>query len=259
MRRLLPFLLAFAVLGGLVALFRAAQRFEAMQAGRVLPSEDPLNNVRIQIREAVVISRAQGVPRYTVQAKEIRLRQTPNGGLENLSGADFVGIHDGILFREGKPDVFFAAQNASFDQATQRFTVSGGIQARTVRNDTLTAESLVWSEREDFVQFPQGADGVFHKQSVHAPFLLFSPRRRIVQCPQGAEGRFNGNPVRADSLFWDINAEMVNCPGTVTGVYKRITYTASGVQMNLKTREIHANKANTQLRIEGENDLEKLP
>jgi hypothetical protein len=250
MRRILPTLIALAVLAGLVALFRVAQRFDpSRQMGY---GQGPLGDVSIRFEGATIISREAGRTQWSVEADLIELKRTAYGDLENYRAADFTGIKNGVFHRGGKPEAFFSARRATFDQPTQQFTVREKIRLRSAKGDTLESEECVWSEREDFVRLPQGAKGVFSGHKLSAPFLLFSPRKRLVQCPQGAEATLDGNPVHAASMFWDIEKGQVRCPGPVSGTRGSLMYQVNDVEIDLKAHAFHANNGTARLRIEEE-------
>ena len=54
------------------------------------------------------------------------LHPLPFGGLETYRSVEFSGVRDGTLFRDGKPEVSFSASRATYEQASQRFDISGG-------------------------------------------------------------------------------------------------------------------------------------
>jgi hypothetical protein len=250
MRRLLPTIFALAVLAGLVALFRVAQRFDPSRPMGL--AKGPLGDVSIRFEGATIIAREAGKTQWSVEADLIELKRTPYGDLENYRAADFTGIKNGVFHRGGKPEAFFSAHKATFDQPTQQFTVREKIRLRSAKGDTLESEECVWSEREDFVRLPKGAKGVFSGHKLTAPYLLFAPRKREVQCPQGAEATLEGNPVRAASLFWNIEKGQVRCPGPVSGTRGALMYQVNDAQIDLKAHTFRANNGTARLRIGGE-------
>ena len=256
-RRLLPPLIAIAVIFGLIRLYRVAQRYDPSVREAMDRSAGAAGDVSIQFGDALIVNRTGGRRQWSLEAKQIDLRRPMGGGIEQLSTADFRGIKNGTLYREGKPESFFAADSARFDQSAQRFDIRGGIRFHNTKGDQVASEFLQWSERDDFVRFPQGASGKIRGNTIKTPMLLYHARKRTLDCPQGAEGIFNGYPARATKLFWDIGKEIVEFQG-VSGARKGLDhFQAESATLNLKTRDLIANKASLELRIEGETpDLE---
>jgi hypothetical protein len=254
MRRLLPTILALIVLAGLIALFRIAQRFDPSAGRGPGYREAGMGDVSVRLANTLLIAREAGRTQWQMRADRIELRRGANDDLEYYRSADFTGIRDGVLYREGRPETFFTARQATFDQPQQRFDVRGDIRLRSAKGDTIQAEECLWSERDDFVRLPQGARGVFRGQKISTPNLLYSPRRRLLECPQGADAVLDGHPLRAAALYWDVEKQRINCPGFVSGSRKSLTYFAQDVVYDLKARTLKANKGWAQIRIEGQND-----
>jgi hypothetical protein len=246
---LLPLFATLLVLYGLVRLFRIAQQY------------DPSNtenggsagiDVAIRLNDAVLVSREQGKPRWKLRATRIELHPQPYGGLDSFQSAEFTGIRDGQLFRDGKQEATFFATRATFEQASQRFDISGGLSLKTRKGDSMTAEECVWSEAEDFVRLPRGGTGVFNGYRLKAPLLLYEPKKRLVQCPQGGEAERKGESVRAASIMWDVEAGHVHCMGPVSGTRGAISYTVQSLSMDAKKNTMKANNGIATVRIESE-------
>jgi len=253
MRRLLPTLAALALLTGLVVLFRVAQRYDPSAAGADY-REAGMGDISVRFEGVVMVARSQGQRQWRLRADRIDLRRAPGGGLDDFRSADFQRIHDGVFYRDGRPEALFAARQATFDQGVRRFFVHGGIRVRSVKGDRLESEEMVWAERDDVVDFPRGATGVLRGHRISAPRLLYSFKDRMVQCPQGARGVFNGAPVQAAVLFWDVERGRVRCPGVVSTTRKDLSFTSQSADFDLKKRSWEANRVRLRLRIEGEND-----
>lgn len=252
LRRIGPSVIALAVLGALVQLFRVAQRFDPAAPAASGYRDAGLGDVSIRMSDARIVHRVGGKPMWTLRAGRIDLKHTPGGDLEALRQAEFSKITDGVLYRDGKPDARFEANHAVYDHAAQRFDIRGGIRIRTPKGGRIMAEELVWSERDEFVRFPVGARAEFDKDRVSAPMLLYAPKRRIVQCPQGAEGLFDGHPLRATELHWDVDRGRVDLPGMVSGERRNLTFTAARAVLDLKAKHLSANEGALRFRIEGE-------
>jgi len=252
LRRLLPPLIAIAVILGLYRLYRVAQVYDPSVREAMDLQRSGAGDVSIQFGDAFILNRSGGRRQWSLEAKQIDLRRPMGGGIEHLSAADFRGIKNGTLYRDGKPESFFAADSATFDHSAQRFDIRGGIRFHNTKGDQVASEFLQWSERDDFVRFPQGASGKIRGNTIKTPMLLYHARKRTLDCPQGAEGIFNGYPARATKLFWDIGKEIVEFRGPVSGSRKGLDFQAESARLNLKTRDLIANKPTLELRIEGE-------
>src|ERR1051325_7090568 len=170
---------ALVALGGLAYLMRMAQRY---QVG--LDAQGPgLEQISVEFGPSVIIQREAGVPQWKVEAERIDLRRPQEGAADQIQYADVHRSHNGVIYRDGKPEARFAAESASYDQVAKRFSVRGGIKFNTVKGDHFQAPELVWTEKDDFVRCPQGAKGQSGKNRISAPTLLYSPKLRVVQCP----------------------------------------------------------------------------
>jgi hypothetical protein len=251
MRRLVAPVLTIAVLLGLIALFRYAQRYDP---ARIAP-QTRLPEVSIRLTDATIISRHAGKPRWSLHTDKIDVRPLTYGSLESFRAAELTGIRAGTLYREGKREATFSAEHASFDQASQQLDIRGKLRLDTVKGDRIEAPECVWSEREDAARLPQGARARFRGNTVNAPFLLYSPKRHTVQCPQGVEGRFDGYPLRAAAIDWDVDKGTVHCTGPVSGERRSYTYTVQEAWLDLKKHEMWANKGTAHLRIGSDGTL----
>ena len=257
--------MVLAVLVGLVRLFRVVQKFDPSAQHNV---GSGLSDVSIRFEGAEITSRHGGVPDWSVQADRIDLKKTDYGGLDNYSSADFVGVHNGVFYRDGKKEAAFKAKEATYDPQKQRFSIYGGIQLVSTKGDTLNAEQCLWSEREDSVRLERGMNGVIDGHKITAPYVLFTPKKRVVNCPQGAEALFDGYPLHASNLLWDVNSGHVHCLGPVSGKRRSMSFTAANADIYLDTTKgrvldksknpgyarLHANKSTIQLRIEGDGE-----
>lgn len=254
--RTISIVIALVALGGLLYLMRVAQRY---QVGLDMQNGPGLEQMSVEFGPSVIISREQGVPQWKVETERIDLRGPQYGEADQFQFAEFHKIHSGVIYREGKPEAKFSANTASYDQIAKSFSVRGEIRFDTVKGDHFQTPELVWTEKDDFVRCPQGANGRSGKNSVKAPSLLYSPKMRVIQCPEGASAVFEGRPLQASALYWDLAQERVNMPGHVTGERKSLTFTGDTVSIDLKTHTLSANKATLFLRKIGEDvDLEDL-
>src|SRR5437763_5001142 len=249
MRRGIPLIAASLAIW---ILYRVFQIVRAYEPGRPLPPgyrEAGLGDVTIQLGKSEIISRLDGRRQWSLKVYKIDLKhQVLGADPDQFTSATFDNIHEGILYRDGKPEATFSARTASFDNPTQRFDVRGGIKVRTVHGDTVESDNLLWSDREDFVRFPNGAKGIFKGNSLSAPVVFYAPKRRALQCPQGADATFKGYPLRASVLYWDIANERVEMPGPVSGERKGLRFSARQATLDLKTRELKANNGVAELR-----------
>jgi hypothetical protein len=250
-RRTLATLAVLAALYGLIRLFRIAQQYDPS-----LQRSTGANDVDVSIRlnDATLISRDQGKPRWSLRAHQIVLHPLPYGGLESYRSAEFTGIRDGRLYRDGKPEATFSANKATFDQSTQRFDITGGLSLKTRKGDSMTAEECVWSEHEDFVRLPRGGTGVFNGYQLKAPMLLYEPRKRMVQCPEGGEAIRKSESIRAAAITWDVNTGQVTCKGPVSGERGLLSFTVQSLAMNVKKNTLTANNGVARARIENEDE-----
>lgn len=250
MRRILPILAALAAIAGLIAVYRIVQRYELTAQ----PVEE--TQIALRLEDSLIIARAAGRRQWSMRVDRIDLHSGPGRTLESYDSVDFIGIRDGVMYRGDRPEAFFTADMALFSQPMLTFDIRGNILLRSTKGDRFQAEACTWSERDDFVRFPQGARGRLSGHSIEAPFLLYSPRKNVVQCPQGASGTFNHQRLQAGALLWDVDRGIVRCSGPVTGTRKSLTFLAQSVELNLKAHTLTANKVSLQLRIE-EGDVER--
>src|ERR1043166_749417 len=153
---------ALVALGGLVYLMRVAQRYQVGMA-----EQGPgLEQISVEFGPSVIIQREAGVPQWKVETERIDLRRPQYGEADQFQYADFHRIHNGMIYREGKPEAKFSAEAASYDQVGKKFSVRGGIQFDTVKGDHFKTPELVWTEKEDFVRCPQGAQGQSGKNKI---------------------------------------------------------------------------------------------
>src|SRR4051812_8381115 len=102
-------IVALAALCGLVYLMRLAQRY---QVG--LAEQGPgLEQISVEFGPSVIIQREAGVPQWKVETERIDLRRPQYGEADQFQYADFHRIHNGVIYREGKPEARFAAESAS--------------------------------------------------------------------------------------------------------------------------------------------------
>src|SRR5688572_20597581 len=117
LRRLLPPIIAIAVILGLIRLYRVAQRYDPSVREAIDLQRSGAGDVSIKFGDAFILNRSGGRRQWSLEAKQIDLRRPMGGGIEHLSAADFRGIKNGTLYRDGKPESFFAADSATFDHA----------------------------------------------------------------------------------------------------------------------------------------------
>ena len=252
LRRLLPPIIATGIILGLYALYRTAQQYDPSVKEAMALQNQGVGDVTIQFGDAFVVNRSGGRRQWSLEAKRIDLSRPAGGGIEQLRQADFKEIRNGRLYRDGVPESRFSADSAIFDHIAQRFDIRGRIRYENVKGDQVASEFLQWSDRDDFVRFPQGASGKIRGNTIKTPMLLYHSKRRTLECPQGAEGVFNGYPARATKLFWDIGKEIVEFRGPVSGKRQGLDFMAESAVLNLKTRNLTANKPTLELRIEGD-------
>lgn len=247
MRKVLPALVTLAVLYGLIRLFRIAQQYDpSLERNGGTQGID----VAIRLTDAKFTSRDQGRPQWTMRADSIELHPLPYGGLDTFRSVDFAGIHDGALFRQGKPEATFSASRATFNQTNQQFDISGGLKLNSHKGDSMEADECVWSEKDDFIRLPHGGSGVFNGYTLKAPFLLYEPRKRVVQCPQGGEASRSRETIRASVMMWDIPSGHVHLTGPVSGTRGSMSYQSQSAFLDAKNHTLHANNCVARIRIE---------
>src|SRR5256885_1375430 len=147
MRRILPTVITVVVLAGLIKLFRIVQQYDpALNHGA---GQAP--DISVQLTGATLLSRRAGKPEWTMQADRIDMRPQGSEGLESFRSAEFRGIHSGVLYKDGREEVTFSARGATYEQASQKFEISGGLRIRDRKGDDVQADECQWSEREDFI------------------------------------------------------------------------------------------------------------
>lgn len=226
---------------------RVAQRFDPAVWRHGLGDD---SGVAFLAHDAVMLGRNQGKLLWRVRAAELVARHVPGDDIDSLTGADLIGLRDGLLCREGRAEARFVAGRATYDQPTGRLDISGGMAMRSLRGDRILAPRCIWSEREDFARFPDGARGKMRGVPIRAPVVMYNPRRNLLQCPQGASAILEGRRLQAGWLNWDIGMERIDCGGGIEGQRKSMTYTADHATLDLHARTVRANKVKMRLRIE---------
>jgi hypothetical protein len=252
MRRLLPILIALATLVALYRLLRIVQSYEPGAEEGNSYREAGLGAIAVRLGRSRIAVRSGGELLWSAVCDRVDLRRRPGGDITDVDAADFAGLHEGVLYRANRPEAMFSARAGTYDRFARQLRVEGDIQVRIPPNDHIRAEGLIWSQADDTVQFPRGADALFGTDHIVAPILFFSPRARRVDCPQGAQGTVGGYPVQSSALFWDLGKGTVDMPGRVWGNRGAYDYSAEGVHLELKPKVVfRANKGRLLFRIEG--------
>ena len=234
MKKIIPTFIALAALFGLIRLFRVVQQFDPSATAN--QSGGSMTDISLEMQGAEIVSRHEGVLDWQVKAEKIVLKRPSYGGLDSYSRAEFERVSNGRLYRKGKSEAVFTAQNAVYDPQQQQFQIGGGMHLKSAQKDVVDAEQAIWSERDDTVQLERGMQGKIAGQTIVAPYVLFSPRRRVVQCPQGVDAKFDNFPLHAENMTWDVNAGVIQCKGRVTGTRKNL-------QFHTESAEIHLDKS----------------
>lgn len=256
MNRPLAVGLTLLLVAALTAVFRVAQRYDPARIAMEREGRGPMGEINFQFENPTIIARTAGVEDWRVNVDRIDVLGDIGGSLENYRQVKFFGIRDGVFRKNGKPYARFRAQSATFDPSQQQFELTGEMAVRTHQGDRLTSKFARWSERDDFIRFPEGAEGKIEGRPVKSPQVMLEPRKRIVQCPIGAEVVLNGRLVRADSLYWDVEKGRVECPGTISGERKGMLFQAQSVVFNLKAKTMHAARGQFQVMMDRNDELE---
>jgi hypothetical protein len=233
----------------LIAVFRKAQQFDPARIAMERSGRGPLGEINLQFVRPTIIARTAGIEDWRVKVDRIDVLAGMSDTLESYREVKFLNIHDGRFQKNGRPFAAFRAHAATYAPATQSFELTGEMHLRTVKGDRITSRLARWSEKDDFVRFPEGAEAVFEKNTLLTPQLLVEPRRRLVQCPIGGDAVLNGRKVRADALFWDVDRGIVECPGTVMGESKNMVFQSQSVVFNLKQKTIKTARGRIRLSI----------
>ncbi len=231
MRKLIPYIIAVSVLFGLIKLFRTVQKYDPS----IVQNQDNLGDVSILLQNSHIVSTKSGIKDWDIIADRIELKKGMFGGLDSYSSADFKGIRNGKLYRDGKKEADFSAREARYDPQIGNFQISGELTLKTKDGDKLTAPACYWSEHEDVIRLESGMSGTIDGHKITSPYVLFNPKKRFVSCPQGAVATIGGYPLRAILLQWDVPTGLIKCPGTIVGERPNMTFEAHDGEIKLKT------------------------
>lgn len=248
MRRVLPTVIALAVIGFLAWLFRFAQRWDPVAA----PEARGADNLAMMATDAVMISREHGVVQWRMRVDRIDLRRPSGADITDFAAVDFLGIREGEVFDGGRRVATFQAREAAYERPTKRLDVRRAIRLSSVEGNRFASERCLWTEQDEFARFPEGATATIQGDSVRAPTMIYSTRSGVLQCPDGAEAVIRGKPVTARTLDWDTVRRVVRCTGPVTGDRDGIRFSAAYAELNLKLRTIRVNKGALDLRIDSD-------
>ncbi|MBM3492954.1 MAG: hypothetical protein FJX72_01330 [Armatimonadetes bacterium] len=254
MRRLAPPVAAVCVAVGLIALFRLVQRWDPSAAMPIADAEQ----MAMTAHRAVMISRAAGQTDWRLNVDRIVLRKARDGGLTDFHAAEFSGVREGLVYDDGRRAASFSARSATYEKLTKRLDVQSGIRFRSADGDAFAAERCIWTERDEYARFPEGAKATILGDTVTAPNMLYSTRTRLVQCPDGAEGVFRGRRISARAMEWDSAARTVRCTGPITGRSGDMSFIAQYAELNLAARTIRVNKGALDLRIDSRKEMNAL-
>jgi hypothetical protein len=246
MKRVLPIALALAGVIGLAALLGVVRRW------------DPASNVpgsgtgrmAMVAHDAVMVARRTGRVDWRLQVSKVVLRRAEGADATDFVGADFTNVREGALYDARGPVATFRAGGAEYERLTGRLDVRGGLMLRSTDGDAFTSERCIWTERDEFARFPEGARATILGDTVSAPHMIYSTRTRLVQCPDGAEGTFRGRRIVARAMEWDSAGRTVRCTGPIRGRSDGLSFTADYAELDLKLRTIRVNKGTLDLRIE---------
>lgn len=246
MRRILPTLIALALLASLAGVFRIAQRWDPGAAAQ----EWGMDNLAMSATDAVMVSRERGVVQWRMRVDRIDLRRPNGADLADFTAADFRGIREGEVFDGGKRTASFQALEATYERPTKRLDVRRSIRLSSAEGNRFAAERCIWTERDEYARFPEGATATVKGDKVEAPTMIYSTRTGLLQCSDGAEAVFRGRPVSARTLDWDTSQRIVRCTGPMTGSRNGMRFTADYAEINLASRTIRVNKGSIDLRID---------
>jgi hypothetical protein len=260
MNRTITALLLCAFIIGLWILSRVALRYEPLSRLDPTFRQADMGDVSMEIRDAWLIQRSKGITQWSFNCDLLRVRSLAGGDFDRYQGAEFVGLTRGKYYKEGKQQATFAANRADYDDPTKTFTIHDKIRVTTQKGERITSDYCSWSEKQDFIRFSQGARLTSKHGWLQTPNALFEPRDRVLQCPTGGEGVIDKQRVQASALFYDMESELLQFPQTVTVDRKNVKLIGQGVEIELKTSKMHANKGHIILRIQGDDpDLELHP
>jgi hypothetical protein len=251
MKHTILLIVAFIVILGLGFLYRIIQRYDSSMQGLNRATKG-MSNISLQLRGVTMASVDRGRILWSLNADDVTLFRQGGGDLDQVRTITFSPIHNGKFYQDGKLRAVFSAQNATYDQLTQSFDIRGKIRLRGAEQERLDSDECIWSEREDYIRFPQGASAAVGKNTLQTNFLVYSPSSRMLQCPQGASGFLNGYQLQAAALYWNVRNGDIQMPSGVNGSKGNLLFNASSMQMNLAAHTWKANNGVVQLRIENE-------
>jgi len=87
---------------------------------------------------------------------------------------DIYGVHDGVIFKKGRPALHVTAQHMTVNLVTHDFTVLGPMHAETIgkaKRREIDTDAAMWSEATGSLTFPKRV--VFHNEA-DAPLTFTS-------------------------------------------------------------------------------------
>lgn len=135
----------FVLFIGLVAAFIAIISLQKMdEYGRKHPAPVEMKNVRIRVyRQGPGFADGLGGVRKNIYTKwEARARRvyiSPDGKKYRLKT-----VEDGIYYRKTKPPLFFEAAAGSYDSATEKVEMKGGLEMYSENEDFFKTERAEW-------------------------------------------------------------------------------------------------------------------
>ena len=106
MRRIVPTLVTIAILAGLIKLFRIVQQYDpSLERG----GGGGVPDVSVQLTDATLISRRAGKREWTMRADRIDVHPQSGESLDAFRSAEFRGIRNGVLYKDGREEASFSA------------------------------------------------------------------------------------------------------------------------------------------------------
>jgi len=94
--------------------------------------------VLLTVEDVKLAGRSNGKPIWRLDAKKLMVSQ-------NRAVTTFEGIHDGAIYKGGKPAASIRAGRATYDSGAERFDAFGGVSIRTQDGTTLQTSGLSYS------------------------------------------------------------------------------------------------------------------
>ena len=238
-----------------------------------------------RLENAPFTAYAQGRKTWSIHAAQIDLERLPGSSFSDIESASVTEIRQGVLYRlpvslslspvsdESPVAARFSARSGRYAQGRNealtpdlalvfalrwQFQLDGDVLFRASSGEELKAASLKMLEMtnrrtgklERRILCEQGATIQAKGVHIQSNQLRFNPADRSVECFGGAYATFSGGTAQAESAYWSPQNQTLTCPGAVSGVMHGMPFQAVNVVIDIRRRQLHANRATVQIPLD---------